>query len=513
MKPRLLYPDRDLDLDAEAPANADDLTRDLGLDTLFGAMADGDEFLYRTCEHTVLATVDDPDVIVYRQRVLRDCLAHPEPAREIYDIAVEAIKGEKTIYRGIFFDRYPEPTLHRSIEALEFFVGILKRLRQMAEHHLGYFESDGLRTLLRQLVRELDDAYLDEIGEHLRRLRFRKGVLISAELGKGHKGRNYVLRKPNDRGPGWLNALTGKSPESYSFRIADRDEAGSRALAELRGRGIDLAANSLARSADHITSYFTLLRGELGFYMGCLNLHAALAAKGRPTCFPVPTPSAPAALRFRDLYDLNLGLRLDNEVVGNDADATDRSLIMITGANQGGKSTFLRSVGLAQLLMQAGMFTPATSYTANVASGLYTHYRREEDATMNSGKFDEELNRMSQIAEEIRPHAMVLFNESFAATNEREGSEIARQIIRALRERDIKVVFVTHLYDLAHSLHRNGDDSTALFLRAERESDGRRTFRLVTGEPLPTSYGPDLYHRIFGSPERATVGSRGRHTG
>lgn len=504
MKPRLLYPDRDLDIDAEPPPNAADLSRDLGLDTLFAAMAGGDEFLHRTCEHTVLASVDDPDVIVYRQRVLTDCLAHPELAREMYDIAVEAIKGEKTIYRGIFFDRYPEPTLHRSIEALEFFVGILRRLRQMAEHHLGHFESDGLRTLLRQLTHELDEAYLDEIGEHLRRLRFRKGVLISAELGKGHKGRNYVLRKPNDRGPGWLNALTGKNPESYSFRIADRDEAGSRALAELRGRGIDLAANSLAQSADHITSYFTLLRWELGFYMGCLNLHAALAAKGRPACFPVPTPatppSAPAVLRFRGLYDLNLGLRLDTEVVGNDADATGRSLIMITGANQGGKSTFLRSVGLAQLLMQAGMFTPASSYTSNVASGLYTHYRREEDATMNSGKFDEELSRMSLIADQIRPHSMVLFNESFAATNEREGSEIARQIIRALRERDVKVVFVTHLYDLAHSLHRRGD-TTALFLRAEREADGRRTFRLVAGEPLPTSYGPDLYRQIFGPEE------------
>lgn len=497
MKPRLLHPDRDLDIDAEPPANAADLTRDLGLDTLFAAMAAGDEFLYRACEHTVLATVGDPGVIVYRQRVLKDCLAHPDLAREIYDIAVEAIKGEKTIYRGIFFDRYPEPTLHRSIEALEFFVGILRRLRQLSEHHVGHVESEGLRTLLRGLIHELDDTYLDEIGEHLRRLRFRGGVLTGAELGKGHKGRNYVLRRPNDRGPGWLNALTGNRPESYSFRIADRDEAGGRALAELRGRGIDLAANSLAQSADHITGYFTLLRWELGFYLGCLNLHAALADKDRPTCFPVPTPATPAVLRFRDLYDLNLALRLDTPVVGNEADATDRSLIMITGANQGGKSTFLRAVGLAQLLMQAGVFVPATSYTANVAARIYTHYKREEDAAMNSGKFDEELNRMSRIADEIRPHSLILFNESFAATNEREGSEIARQVIRALRERDIKVVFVTHLYDLAHSLHRTGDP-TALFLRAEREADSRRTFRLTEGEPLPTSYGPDLYQQIFG---------------
>ncbi|MGH3514105.1 MAG: MutS-related protein [Pseudonocardiaceae bacterium] len=140
---------------------------------------------------------------------------------------------------------------------------------------------------------------------------------------------------------------------------------------------------------------------------------------------------------------------------------------MITGANQGGKSTFLRSVGLAQLMMQCGMFTPAESFSANVCERLFTHFKRDEDATMTSGKLDEELARMSEIADAVTPHSMVLFNESFASTNEREGSEIARQIIRALVDNGIKVFFVTHLFDLAHSLHLHQAD-TALFLRAQR---------------------------------------------
>jgi DNA mismatch repair ATPase MutS len=54
----------------------------------------------------------------------------------------------------------------------------------------------------------------------------------------------------------------------------------------------------------------------------------------------------------------------------------------------------------------------------------FTHYKREEDATMTSGKFDEELSRMSEIADEIRPRSLLLCNESFASTNEREGAEI-----------------------------------------------------------------------------------------
>jgi DNA mismatch repair ATPase MutS len=151
------------------------------------------------------------------------------------------------------------------------------------------------------------------------------------------------------------------------------------------------------------------------------------------------------------------------------------------------------------------MFVPAESFSSSVCERLFTHYRRAEDATMESGKLDEELSRMSKIADTITPQSIVLFNESFAATNEREGSEIARQIVRALLEAGIRVFFVTHLFDLAHSLYLQKKDA-GLFLRAERQAGGQRTFRLAEGEPLPTSYGPDLYERIFGAtPESAAT--------
>jgi DNA mismatch repair ATPase MutS len=190
-------------------------------------------------------------------------------------------------------------------------------------------------------------------------------------------------------------------------------------------------------------------------------------------------------------------LHLADPVVGNELRADDKSLMMITGANQGGKSTLLRSLGLAQLMMQSGMFVGARSFRAGVCAGVFTHYKREEDAAMRSGKLDEELGRMSEIADQITPHSILLCNESFASTNEREGSEIARQVVRAMLDKQIRVVFVTHMYELAHSFHTQQLD-TALFLRAEREPDGRRTFKLREREPLPTSYGADSYRRVFG---------------
>jgi DNA mismatch repair ATPase MutS len=361
---------------------------------------------------------------------------------------------------------------------------------------------------------ELSDDYLLSLDEHLKQLSFRRGVLMSARLGKGNKGVSYLLRRTRNvpRTVRERLAAAVTRPPGYGFQIADRDEAGARALGLLRDRGLNSIANAAAQSSDHVLSFFRMLRAELGFYLGCLNLRDTLSAKGEPTTVPEPTTAEPPTLTFTNLRDVGLALRTKGPVVGNDVDADERTLLIVTGANQGGKSTFLRSVGLAQLMMQAGMFVVADTFRASVCSSVMTHFVREEDATMTSGKLDEELGRMSRLAERLTPCTLMLFNESFSATNEREGSEIARQIIRALRDAHIRVVFVTHMYDLAHGFYA-AQDHSVLFLRAERLEDERRTFKIVAAEPERTSHGEDLYHRIFDAPDRpASPQNGGRRT-
>jgi DNA mismatch repair ATPase MutS len=255
-------------------------------------------------------------------------------------------------------------------------------------------------------------------------------------------------------------------------------------------------ANALAQSTDHIFGFFEVLRAELGFYVGCLNLHAALTSLDVPVCLPDAKDGGTAALRFRGLCDPCLALSLRRSLVGNSVDASGRDLVVVTGASQGGKSTFLRSLGLAQLMMQAGMFVAAESSEGAVCTALFTHFRREEDATMTSGKLEEELSRMSDIVDDLSPGAVVLFNESFSSTNEREGSEIAWQVIRALVDSGVRVHFVTHLHAFARRAFDRRDEG-ALFLRAERNQDGTRTFRMIEGEPEKTSHGSDLYRQVF----------------
>jgi len=482
------------------------LTQDLELQTLWSAMAAGDEFLFEMAKRAVLSSLTDPDAIVYRQRVLADCLEHPEVIRQLYALAIEALENERTV-GGVWFTAGPDQILSRSVRVLALQAGVLRRLRQVADQQGAGFRSEGFARFFAMLDDELADDYLKAVEQHLRELEFKRGVLESAELGKGFRGRGYIVRTPREQR--WTERLPfGNHAQSYSFTIPPRDENGFKALEKIRGRGINLVANSVAQSADHVKSFFGMLRLELAFYIGCLNLHDRLAGKGEPVCFPEPLAADQLALTADGIYDVCLALHLDDLAVGNEIGADGKSLVMITGANQGGKSTLLRSLGLAHLMMQAGMFTGARSFRAGVCNGVFTHYKREEDATMESGKLDEELSRMSAIADQITRHSILLCNESFASTNEREGSEIARQVIRAMLRKQIKVFFVTHMYDLAHSFHIQRL-SNALFLRAERQPDGRRTFKLTEGEPLPTSYGQDSYRRIFDSAEPAPTADAG----
>jgi len=504
MKAHLMFRDRDLDLTAQPAAGAEDLVQDLSLESIFAAMSGGDPYLRDVAQRVLLGGLEETAAIRYRQSILADCIAQPEIVRRMYAIAVSAIEGERHVWG--FTLRHPEGVLHRAVEVLGIFRDHLRELRGIADAHVGRFQSEGFRVFFTMLEGELDDAYLARIAEHLNRLRFRKNsLLMSARLGRSNKGTQYRIRKPlnvrltlRERVECWAKQLVGGETSTFVYELDDRDEAGFQALQELRDRGIAPVASALAASTAHILDFFKMLRAELAFHIGCLNLRERLTAKHEPVCFPDTVSNEECLVDARGLYDLSLTLNMEGRAIGNELTAERQRLVMITGANRGGKTTFLRSIGLAQLLMQCGAFVPAERYRAGVCSALFTHFRREEDVAMRSGKLDEELSRMSAIVDRLREGAMVLLNESFASTNEREGSEIARQIVGALLERGMKVIYVTHLYDLAESFYRVSPVS-AVFLRAERLADGRRTFKVVEGEPLSTSFGADVYRRVFKS--------------
>ena len=469
--------------------NGSILKQDLELNTLCNAMASGDVFVSKMVMDAILSGFsNDLNTILYRQDILKDTLENATVVRDIYKIAADAIGSRNKHW---FFHSM---LLHSSISNLKDLMGFLKQLKILADDNLSKFKSRGFTRFFGMIKKELDDEYITKVLNRLLELEFHDGILLNAGLGSGR----YILREPFDKRQNWMQRLLTKKTTVYSFSIDPRDENSSSKLREIKEESTNVIAKTLAQSMEHIFSFFEMLRTEVAFYIGCLNLKEKLTLIGEQTSFPKPIEANLRVHSFTGLYDVCLALTMKQKIIRNDLTATNRNLFLITGANKGGKSTFLRGIGLAQMMMQCGMFAPADTFSANICDYLFTHFKREEDSTMTRGKLDEELNRMNRIADNITSNSMILFNESFAATNEREGSEIARQIVNALLEKRIKVFFVTHLFDFANSYYYKNREN-AIFLRAERQTDGTRTFKLKEGEPLQTSYGEDLFNKIFKS--------------
>jgi hypothetical protein len=218
MKAFLMYPDQDFDLSQELPWNEAALTQDLELNTLFDVMAGGDSFLREVTRKAVLGSLLDLDVIGYRQEILKDCLKNPQVIRDLYQIPLVSIRTRQKRWMGIF-SRYPSGILLSAVGLLQMFVALLKRLRHLADQHAGHFESEGFQPFFAMLQSELDDPYFGVVEEHLRELTFRKGVLLSVELGAGNEGAGYLLGKPANPSSGWVEKMFGKQPAVYSFTL------------------------------------------------------------------------------------------------------------------------------------------------------------------------------------------------------------------------------------------------------------------------------------------------------
>ncbi|MEM3710741.1 MAG: DNA mismatch repair protein MutS [Thermoprotei archaeon] len=493
MRLYLMYRDRSFDASKPHPWNYEDLVRDLDLNPIIEAMAAGDEFIAQVCTKALHTPEGDVDTILYRQSVLQDTLKNLDTIRRVYSTITQAIAEGK---RKLFWipNPNPESVVFDSIRVLEVYLDTLDRVREAFDTSAAGFSSAGYRDLIEKLDYQFDREYLNRIRVHLSSLRFTSGVSAAVKLDDAAELTGFTLINHEHR-----RSLRDLLPlkRRYTWSLPERDEAGAQELAEMRNHALVRVAKVLRRAANDVLGFIDSLRTELAFYLGCANLWAKLTTLGVPLCFPTPREIGSHTLGYSCLHEVSLALRMNAKPVCNDLRTTSKPLFLISGANRGGKTVYLRSVGQAQLMMQCGMFVAAERFESSIATGVYTHFKREEDTKLEGGKLDEELIRLSAIVDHVRPCSMVLFNESFSSTNEREGSEIARQVVSAMLERGIRVFFVTHFYEFPTWFYEN-NPSVAVFLRAERKEDGTRTFRVLEGAPLETSFAMDVYSNVFG---------------
>jgi hypothetical protein len=480
----------------------EELIQDLNLNVLFQAMSGSNSFLYETVKSVVLSGGTDIGTILYRQKILKDCMDNPAVIQEIYDIAAKAVID------AIRYREYTQPNYARvvpvsvrvlkSVGLLEILVQKAEKLRDLLQSNQKCFQSKGLISFCDRFHKAFPEPFFPQVKKNIADLNYLcEGgrLILGAKIGKGLKGTGYVLRKLSRDAADQANRRKHPKTPQWNEIVLDNFSLASSAR-EIEDAGLI----RILRLVNHFTAtmirFFEALQFEAGFYIGCVHLYLTICQMNLPVSFPNPQAMGEKELSFTGLYDLSLALNEKKKPVENDLSAAGKKLIVVTGANQGGKSTFLRSIGLAQLMMQCGLFVAADSYQSGLCDQILTHFVREEDIRMDSGKLDEELARMERIVDHITPYSLLLMNESFASTTEREGSQIARDIITAFTEAGIRVLFVTHLFEFAWAAYLDQCESS-LFLRAGRNKDGSRSFIIREGEPLRTSFGEDLYNSII----------------
>ena len=247
MKTFLMHKAHDFDLERTSPPNEGVLYQALELETLLSAMAIKDQLVFDVSKKAILTGLyDGLETIVYRQHALRDCLENPSTIWQLYLLTGEAIERQRKEWCS--FREYPSGRLDHSVAVMLIYVDVLRRIRKLVDWSSVTFKSEAFTTLFTTLARELSDDYFAVVSGHLSRLEFRRGVLVSARLGKGLGGAEYILRKPLAPSGNWLTRLFAKRPPGYTLHLAPRDEAGARAISELRDRGLGLAANAWARA-------------------------------------------------------------------------------------------------------------------------------------------------------------------------------------------------------------------------------------------------------------------------
>jgi len=210
------------------------------------------------------------------------------------------------------------------------------------------------------------------------------------------------------------------------------------------------------------------------FFISYIKFAKQLESKGVPFSFPCYTSQ-----RFciTGGYDASLALiRGSGSLVAkNDFEILEgESSFILTGPNQGGKTTFSRMLGQIIFFASRGLPVPCERADVYHTCGIKTHFNIEESPGGDTGRLKEELIRLKQILADTAEKSVVILNELFSSTTTYDGLEMGKQILRLFKEKNCICLYITHLHGLA-------SEDGAISLIAEM-SDDKPTFR-ITRDP------------------------------
>ena len=507
-------------------------TDDLDLDPLLRALCiDG---RYERHIRAVLGNLSaDAAILRYRQAVLDDVLRIPALADGLA-LALDHIGGlvrymnapqwqnsdmQQVAWRLSELERYIAcvDVLDESLNAADLQAEGLRHLRDRARATADDPLFKALKAELPALLETVRGVRSITIGVNLDdELRPVEATLLAVNRQR-YRGQSVIDRFVGGEGGdgiGPLHRFAGADFQKDAFlvRLTEADNPLLNPLFRDLASVMDQACRPIARALKRyvqITGWHIVgLEPEIAFYLGAARLVRQLEARGLPTCrADLAAPEARAA-SLRDFYNINLALRMDAAdsqvpIIANDLDfGPDGRILIVTGPNRGGKTTYTQAVGLAQVMLQAGLPVPARSACMSPVDGIYTHFATAEDPGAEAGRLGEEAARLSAIFTRATANSLILLNESLASTSAGESFYLARDLARALRLLGARAIFATHLHELAAQAEtinaESEGDAALLSMVAQVQVSGdnaRRTFKIVPGPPLGSSYAREIAAR------------------
>jgi len=253
--------------------------------------------------------------------------------------------------------------------------------------------------------------------------------------------------------------------------VADQHADAFTGLVELQARHRPLLDPTIAGLAQ-----------EIPFYLAYLDRTERLRAGGLPFCDPdLVGPNETCSAE--DSYDLAVATKqlADGQpVVTNDwrLEPPER-LLVVTGANQGGKTTFARAFGQLHHLASLGLPVPARRATIGLHDRLLTHFERQERITSLRGKLEDELIRVHEVLTHATPDSVVFLNETFSSTTLQDARDLGTAVLERLARLGARGVFVTFVDELAAV----GDATVSMVATVAPEDPTVRTFRVLRRPP------------------------------
>ncbi len=470
----------------EAPA----FFRDLNLDQVIEAITAGREWQEYNLKPFFYLCPNEVDTITYRQEIMRDIEKNSlkEPiqsfAQQMRVVRNHLAQVEKLLYWRYQRERW-------FLDAVQAYCSGVRRLLQdldgadlqsrglVAFHEFlqSYVESEHFTSLLHETEQLL--VTLSEVRYSL----VIKGLRIDVRRYEGEP--DYSVEIENTFAKFQQGAV-----KEYQAKFSDApqndhiQEAVLQRLARLFPEAFSALDRYYAKNTGFLNETIVAFDREIQFYIAYLNFIAPLKQAGLKFCYPLISPQSKEVYAYAT-FDLALASKLvaaGRPIISNDFYLKDSERVfVVTGANQGDKTTFARTFGQLHYLASIGCPVPGREAQLFLFDKLFTHFERQEDIRDLRGHLEDDLIRIHSILEQATPNSIIILNETFSSATLKDAIWLGKQVMNRIIELDALCIFVTFIDEFA-SMHPKvvsmvatvlpEDPSVRTFVLERRPADG-----------------------------------------